>query len=308
MVRFHSYGDPDVLVVDEMPVPVPAAGEVLVEVEAAGITLPIVRQVRGDASVALPAAPGGELAGRIVAVGENVSGWQEGQRVTGIAATGAYADFAVVAAPFLTAVPDEVSAEDALLLVRSGQVAAGVLRCSGLRAGETVLVTAAAGGVGHLAIQLAKAASAGTVIAAVGSMEKSEFLLGLGADRVVTYDDLPHADVILDSVGGDVQQSCIDALTPFGRLVSYSGRGATANVNELRMHARTIIGFSMAPYFKQRRKEYDENLSYLWRLKAAGAARPIIAKRLPLEKAAEAHRIVEARQNLGKIVLCPKLG
>ncbi len=150
------------------------------------------------------------------------------------------------------------------------------------------------------------------MIAVVSSAEKREFLLGLGADRVITYEDLRliaerPVDVVLDGVGGEAQQLCLDVLAPFGRLVSYNGDGAIANVNELRMYAQTVIGFSMAPYFQQRRQEYDENLRNLWSLRASGALRPVISTRLPLERAADAHRMVENRQNLGKIVLRPDL-
>lgn len=172
-VRFHSYGGPDVLEVEEVPRPRPGAGELLVEVEVVGVTLPVVRLTRGGpegTGVALPHAPGGEIAGRIAAVGSDVTGWRVGQRVAALAFTGAYAEYAVVAAAFATAVPDDVPVEAAVTLVRGGQVALGTLHAAGLQSGESVLVTGAAGGVGHVAVQLARIVGAGRVVGAVATV------------------------------------------------------------------------------------------------------------------------------------------
>jgi NADPH:quinone reductase-like Zn-dependent oxidoreductase len=207
-----------------------------------------------------------------------------------------------------TAVPDGVDDAAALLLVRSGQLALATLRASDLGSGEGVLVTAAAGGVGHLAVQLAVALGAGRVVAAVGSAAKAEFVRGLGAGEVITYDAETWGDpvdVVLDGVGGDVQPRVLDALAPMGRLVAYHGAGGPVDVNALRMHARTVIGFAMAHFAAHRRDSYDRNQQELWDHYAAGRLRPVVHAILPLERAAEAHRLVESRANLGKVLLTP---
>jgi NADPH:quinone reductase-like Zn-dependent oxidoreductase len=299
--------------VEDAPRPELGARDLLLEVVFAGVTLPVVRLTHGDPAgggVPLPHVPGGDVVGRVVAMGGDVRGWRLGQRAAGLAFTGAYAEFAAVNAAFVFAVPDGVGDETALALVRGGQVALGTLRAAGFESGDSVLVTAAAGGVGHLTVQLAKALGAGRVVAAVGSAAKTEFLRGLGADDVVVYDGSAAdwgepVDIALDGVGGDVFRRSLQAVKPFGRLVAYNGVGGTVDVNALRMENKTVIGFSMAQFATQKRDRYEQNRGLLWELAASGELRPAIHLTLPLEGAAEAHRVIESRENLGRVLLSP---
>ena len=313
-VRFYEYGGPQVLRIEEAPRPEPGDGELLIEVKAAGVTLPVVRLTHGSRAghpVPLPHAPGGEVAGRVAAIGAGVSGWRIGQRAAGLAFTGAYAEFAVLQAAMAAPVPRDVADPTAVLLVRSGQVALGALRAASLRPGESVLVTAAAGGVGHLAIQLARTLGARRVVAAVGTMAKRDFVRGLGADEVVGYDEIAAGcgepvDVVLDGVGGDILLAgCLQALAPLGRLVAYNGVGGLVDTNELRMRSTAVVGFSMAQLAASQRDRYQCHQRELWDWYAGGRLQPVVDRALPLDGAAEAHRIIEARENRGKIILKP---
>jgi len=138
-VRFHTYGGPEVLTIEETPVPRPAGGELLVEVAAVGVNLPVVRLTRGGpdgAGVPLPHAPGGDVVGRVAAVGAGVTGWELGQRVAALAPTGAYAEYVPVPAALAAPVPGGIDDAAAVQMVRGGQVALGVLRAAGCRAGR----------------------------------------------------------------------------------------------------------------------------------------------------------------------------
>ncbi|MEV4756356.1 zinc-binding dehydrogenase [Micromonospora sp. NPDC049559] len=311
VVRFHRYGGPEVLRIDETPRPVPGEGELLIEVSLAGVTLPVVRLTHGDGTgggVPLPYAPGGEVVGRVRAVGPGVTGWRVGQRAAGLAFSGAYAEFVAVPAAMLAAVPDGVADAAALGLVRGGQVALGALRAGRLEPGESVLVTGAAGGVGHLAVQLARALGAGRVVAATGTPGKADFLRGLGVDELVDYGDPDGdwgdpVDVVLDGVGGDVQERGLRALRSLGRLVDYNGVGGPIDSNQLRMRGQSLVGFAMAHLVGQRPEVYERHRRELWQFAIDGAVRPAVHATLPLDGAAEAHRIVESRANLGKVVL-----
>lgn len=305
-VRFHQHGGPDVLRLEDVPQPVLGADEVLLEVTRVGVTLPVVRLTRGG-DVPLPHTHGGDVVGRVVALGDAVRGWRIGQRAAGLSFTGAYAELAVVKAGFAFPIPDDVTDEAAVALVRGGQVALATLHVSGLRPGDSVLVTAAAGGVGHLAVQLAKAMGAGRVVAAVGSAAKSDFVRGLGADEVVVYGTRSGepVDVVLDGVGGEVFRQSLDAVKPFGRLVTYNGVGGTVDVNELRMRNKGVIGFSMAQFSVLHREHYDRNRQRLWEMAASKELLPAVHRILPLGQAAEAHRVIEARENLGRVLLAP---
>jgi NADPH2:quinone reductase len=305
-IVFRRHGGPEVLELDRTARPEPAEGEVLVEVDAIGVSLPIVRLSRSE-SAELPHVPGGEVVGRVVATGSGATGFDLGQRVAGLAFTGAYAEFTRVAAPFLAPVPDGIDDAAAVSLVRGGQVALGTLRASAMQPGESVLITAAAGAVGHLAIQLAKTFGASRVVAAVSDTSKADFLHGIGADEVIRYDQTASApvDVVLDGAGGEAQNAALQQLAPFGRLVSFNAAGEKVDVNELRFHGRSIIGFAMAHLAAKRPEVYTRHRQELWDLHRQGALKPAIHATLPLEQAAEAHRIMEARANLGKIVLTP---
>lgn len=306
-VAFHTYGGPEVLQGEEVAQPEPGADELLVRVGLAGVTLPVVRLTKGG--VDLPYAPGGEIVGTVAGLGAGVSGWRIGQRVTGLTFGAAYAEYATIATRLAVAVPDEVDDAAALVVARSGQVALGTLRASGFQPGEDVLIDAAAGGVGHLSVQLARALDAGRVVAAVGSLDKADFVRGLGADEVVSYgmeDDFStQVDVALDGVGGEVQGRCLAALRPFGRLVAYNGVGGPVDTNGLRMRSTTVIGFNMLHFSTLRADRYRDQQQELWGLLASGGLRPAIHAELSLSDAAEAHRIIEARANLGKVVLNP---
>ncbi|MBB5122484.1 NADPH:quinone reductase [Streptomyces eurocidicus] len=311
-VRYHENGGPEVLRVEETEVPRPGPGELLLRTEAVGVTLPVVRKVR-EGGLALPAGLGGEVAGPVVAVGPDVTGFAVGDLVTGLCFGDGYADRSVVLSAMASPVPDGASATDAVALVRCGLVARGAYEAARPAEGESVMVTAAASGAGHLAVQLAKARGAGRVVAAVGSAAKADFVRSLGADEVVTYEELagpaplPFApvDIVLDAVGGELLSPAVAALAPGGRLVAYSSGGGTVEAYDLLVGAKSVVGFQMALIARHRPELMERWRRELWEDFAAGRVRPRIHAELPLEEAATAHGIIESRVNLGKVVLRP---
>ncbi|MEU7553493.1 zinc-binding dehydrogenase [Streptomyces sp. NPDC044571] len=304
-IRYEVNGGPEVLFAEDVAVPVPGPGEVLVRVEAIGVTLPTVRKVREAAE---PAHLGGEVAGTVEALGEGVSGFAPGDRVTGLCFAHGYAEHALVHAAMLSPVPDRASAVEAVALVRSGLVARGAQAAGRIEPGETVLVTAAAGAVGTYALQYARAAGAGRVVAAVGSAGKAGFVRGLGADEVVLYEEAAQwgpYDVVLDGVGGDLLAPAVRALAPGGRLVAFSSGGGTVEAYELLVRGASVIGFQMAAIARGEPQLYERRRREQWELHRAGALRITVHDTLPLAEAAAAHRIIEERRNLGKVVLVP---
>ncbi|MFJ9814806.1 zinc-binding alcohol dehydrogenase family protein [Streptomyces sp. NPDC101151] len=302
-VRYESTGGP--LLLEEAPVPEPAAGELLVRCEAVGVTLPVVRKV---AEAAEPIALGGELAGEVVAVGEGVTRFRTGDRVTGLCFGHGYADFAVLHETMASPVPEKATAVDAVALVRSGLVAYGALEAARPEPGESVLVTAAASGVGHLAVQLARARGAGRVVGAVSDPAKADFVRSLGADDCVPYGDGrwgDPVDCVLDAVGGDLLTPAVAALAAHGRLVAYSSGGGTVQAYDLLVGAKSVIGFQMALIARGRPELYERWRHELWRLFAEGTLRPAVHGEFALEDAAQAHEAIETRSNLGKVVLRP---
>ena len=307
-VRFYEYGGPEVLRVEEADAPEPGPGELLVRTEAIGVTLPSVRKVRGDGGMPLPGLLGGDVAGAVVALGPDVTGFAVGDRVTGLSFTGSYAELATVPSFMTTRIPEGVSATQAIALVRGGQVALAALATARLAAGESVLITGAASGVGHLAVQLAKLQGAGRVVAAVGSPAKADFLRALGADEVVTYDSESWGepvDVVLEGVGGELLPPAVAALVPGGRMVFFGSGGGTVPAFDLLAGSKTITGLTMARFSTTQRELYDQHGQQLWELAASGRLRPAVHAEIPLAEAARAHAIIEARTNLGKVVLRP---
>lgn len=302
-VRYESTGGP--LFLEEAPVPEAGPGEVLVRVEAVGVTLPVVRKVTEAAE---PVALGGEIAGEVVAAGDGVTRFRAGDRVTGLCFGHGYADYALLRESMTSPVPDGASAVDAVALVRGGLVALGALDAARPAPGEAVLVTAAASGVGHLAVQLARIRGAGRVVGAVSGPGKADFVRSLGADDCALYGDArwgEPVDCVLDAVGGDLLTPALAALAPHGRLVAYSSGGGTIRAYDLLVDAKSVIGFQMALIARGRPQLYERWRQELWRLFADGALRPVVHGEFALEDAAKAHAVVESRANLGKVVLRP---
>ncbi|MFD5797061.1 zinc-binding alcohol dehydrogenase family protein [Streptomyces diastatochromogenes] len=302
-VRYESTGGP--LFLEEAPVPEPSPGELLVRCEAVGVTLPVVRKVTEAAE---PIPLGGEIAGEVVAVGEGVTRFRAGDRVTGLCFGHGYADFALLHEAMASPVPDGATSVDAVALVRSGLVALGALEAARPVAGEAVLVTAAASGVGHLAVQLARARGAGRVVGAVSDPAKVDFVRSLGADDCMRYGDDSWGepvDCVLDAVGGDLLTPALAALAPHGRLVAYSSGGGTIRAYDLLVGAKSVIGFQMALIARGRPELYEQWRQKLWRLFTDGTLKPAVHGEFALEDAAKAHEAIETRANLGKVVLRP---
>jgi NADPH:quinone reductase-like Zn-dependent oxidoreductase len=187
-------------------------------------------------------------------------------------------------------------------------VALGALESARPAPGEAVLVTAAASGVGHLAVQLARHRGATRVVGAVGDAAKAGFVRSLGADAVVTYEQESWGepvDVVLDAVGGALLTPAVRALTPGGRLVAYSSGGGTIDAHDLLAGGKSAIGFQIALVARTQPWRYAAWIAELWSLFAAGTLRPAVHAAFPLAHAARAHAAVESRSNLGKVVLVP---
>ncbi|HWD81265.1 MAG TPA: zinc-binding dehydrogenase [Kribbella sp.] len=304
-VWYGEHGGPEVLRLEDAEVPKPGPGEVLLQIEAVGVTLPGLLHLR---DLDLPQRPGGELAGRVVAVGDGVEGFAEGQRVAGLTMTGAMAEYAVAPAVLLDVVPDDVPPVIAMALLRSGQVALAALELARLQPGESVLVTAAAGGVGHLAVQLAKALGAGHVIGTVSDAAKAEFVKQQGADEVVLSNDERwpvEVDVVVEGVGGSVLDRALQCVKPFGRLITLSAAPGQLASHDLLTGLRTVTGLSMGQIARNRPQLVHTWRRRLWDLLAAGQVRPAIAAELPLEDASKAYQLLADRKNLGKLALVP---
>ncbi|WP_371583890.1 zinc-binding alcohol dehydrogenase family protein [Streptomyces sp. NBC_01314] len=321
-VRYYEYGDPDVLTMEETDIPTPGPGQVLIRVEAIGANFVDTKWRRGPSSGALfqrslPGRLTGDVVGTVEAVGPGVDTHHVGQRAAGLAED-AFADYVVTDTQWLAPVPDALDLGAASMLPMGAPVALRTLRAGRLAPGETVLIHAAAGGIGHLAVQLAKLLGAGTVIATASSPAKLDFVRKYGADIAVDYTDsgwpeqvrkaAPRGvDVVLDSVSGQTLQQSLDLLAPFGRIVIYgAASGALAGIPPTSLFAlKSVTGFSLLAWRaadpEQARREMTEAASYL----TTRQLRTAVHARLPLAEAATAHRLLESRSQLGRILLLP---
>ncbi|MFJ9409658.1 zinc-binding alcohol dehydrogenase family protein [Streptomyces sp. NPDC101393] len=317
-MRFERFGGPEVLEEAEVPDPVAGPGETLVAVEAAGVNFGDIKQIAGEHTEGpyaprgpLPHIPGMEVVGRT----------SDGRRVLGYVRQGGYAARTVVADRDLVVLPREVSAGAALALLVQGLTAWHLLRSvARVRPGESVVVHAAAGGTGSLAVQLAREFGAGRVIATASSEEKRAFALELGADaaiggeasgyreRVLDANQGQPVDIILDAVGGPVLDSALDALGFLGRLVTYgasSRQTATAlSPSRLAVESISVGGFWIVPLIA-RDGAGGKELEELLDLTARGRLRPLVGAAYDLGRARAAHEDLLGRRTTGKLVLRP---
>jgi NADPH2:quinone reductase len=326
-VQFRRFGGPEVLEIVESPTPKPGSGQVLVRVRAAGINFAetLMRQNKYAVTPDLPAIPGTEVAGILESIGDGVTGLKIGARVAApLFATGApgggYADHVLVDAGLIVPLPDALSFETATALMIQGLTALYLPKLISPK-GKTVLINAAAGGVGTLLVQLARRAGAKTVIAAASSARKLDFVRSLGAEAGVDYtrsDWVEQAraasggvgpDIIYESAGGDVTKGCLEALAPLGELVIYGAlniQGFQFGVPELLgviFKNQSLTGFALPTLLTQ--DGLKSGLAELFDLTVRGALKVTIGGTYPLERAAEAHRALEGRGTTGKLVLVP---
>ncbi|MER5834583.1 zinc-binding dehydrogenase [Streptomyces sp. NPDC002130] len=323
IVRHYEHGAPSVLRVEEAEKPQPGPGEVLIRSEAVGVTFAEVQRRQGipiGGHATLPGAPGGDVAGVVEALGEGVTTLGVGDRVVVDVDHSAYADYVTADAAWAITIPDTMDAAEATLLPSPAQTAYHAIKESGqLRAGESILIDAASGGVGHLAVQIAKAMGAGKVIATASTQAKLDFVRDLGADVTVNYtdddwDDQVRAatdgrgvDVVLETVGGDILTKSIALTAQFGRLVFYgSASGDIQPIHPLMLsRMKTVAGFALYAMLYNKPEAIAAGQRDLLDMIAAGKVRPIVHERLGLDEAVKAHELMEARAQLGKVVLVP---
>ncbi|MFJ4656750.1 zinc-binding alcohol dehydrogenase family protein [Nocardia sp. NPDC088792] len=295
MRKISFTGRPELTTAEQ---PVPGPGQLLIRIELTGVGLGLVRMINAGNGV-----DGGEIAGTVVAAGADVAEWA-GKRVCGLVFEGAFAEYALAVPQLLTEIPDGVDAADALALARGGLIAQGLVRTARVARGESVLITGAASGVGHLAVQAAKALGASRVVAVVSNSDKAEFLRDCGADTVVTYDEPwgDPVDVVLDGVGGDLVQRGVDALGTQGRLLAFSAGGGAVDANSLLAGLKTVTGFSMGLLSRTRADLLVAWRAELWELLAAGRIRPRTTV-LPVGEIESAIEIVASRRNLGRVAV-----
>jgi NADPH2:quinone reductase len=313
-IQITEFGGPETLVVRDLPDPEPADGETVMDVLAAGVNYADTHQTEDSylAKQTLPLIPGGEV---VVRGGD-------GRRLVGLLGAGGYAERIAADPARMFPVPDSVSDGQALTTLVQGATAWHLLRTSThLQHGETVVVHAGAGGVGTIAIQLAKRWGAGRVIATASSDEKRALTLELGADVAVDSRaaDMTAAlrdanegrgvDIVLEMTGGTVFDQSLAALAPLGRLAVFgmAGRTPPTPVDPARLMARSaaVIGFWLV-HVVQRPYLMAEAVTDLMHLIADGAIRPIVGATYPLEGAAEAHRALLDRSSVGKLVINPQ--
>jgi NADPH:quinone reductase len=310
-IQIEEFGGPEVLKHVEVPDPIAGDGEVLVEVARSGINFADTHATRNDylAEQALPLIPGGEVSGRT----------PDGRRVAAILPSGGYAEKIAVPEPFLIPVPDEVDDDQAAALLLQGITAmALVRRCAGIEPGETIVVEAAAGGTGTLAVQIAKGAGA-KVIGLASSEEKRGLVERLGADATVDSrsDDLKAAileandgkkvDAVLHMSGGDAFDAELSALAPLGRMVVFgiaSREQRQVSTAALLQGSKSVIGFWLV-HLLMRRDLVAPMIGELFGAVAKGELEVTVGDVYPLSEAARAHEDLTARRTTGKLLLDP---
>ena len=320
-IEIREPGEPDVLVPVERPIPVPAEGEVLIRVAAAGVNRPDVFQRRGRYAPPPGASdiPGLEVSGTIETVGPGVTGVAAGDAVCALVSGGGYAEYCVAPAPQCLPVPRGMDVVTAAAIPETFfTVWTNVFQRGRLQPGESLLVHGGSSGIGTTAIQLAKARGA-RVFATAGSADKCAACERLGAERCVDYrtsDFVPvvreltggrGVDVVLDMVGGDYFARNLDVLAVEGRLVEIATlHGVKAEVNLQAVMARrlTITGSTLRPRpIADKAAIASELRQHVWPLLEDGTVKPVIHARFPLRDAAEAHRVMESSVHTGKLLL-----
>ena len=322
VVAISRPGGPEVLIPETRPVPQPGADEILIKVEAAGVNRPDVAQRSGSYPPPPGASdlPGLEVAGVVAAVGSNARRHKVGDKVMSLVAGGGYAQYCIAQDGQAMAVPPSLTIQEAGAIPETLMtVWHNVFDRGALKPGETLLVHGGSSGIGTMAIQLAKALGS-KVIVTVGSKDKADACLKLGADHAINYrsEDFVEAvkrftvgngaNVILDMVGGDYIDRNYDAAAVDGRIVQIAflsnAPKATANFSKLMVKRLTHTGSTLRPRSNSDKAAMVAAIeAKVMPLLRDGKVKPVMDSTFPLEKAADAHRRMETSEHIGKIVL-----
>ena len=319
-VRVHKYGGPEVLTIDEVPVPEPKAGEARVKIEAIGVNYIDIYQRTGLYPLQTPFTLGTEGAGIVDAVGPNVTEVKKGERVGYASIPGSYAEYAIVPAPRLVPIPPNIDARTAAALMLQGMTAHYLTHSTyALKKGDTALIHAAAGGAGLLLIQIAKQLGA-TVIGTVSTEAKAKLAKEMGADHLILYTqsdflaevkkltDGRGVNVVYDSVGQTTFDKSLDCLRPRGYLVLFgqsSGPVPPFDPGKLAAKGSLFLTRPSLPHYTLERSELLQRANDIFNWTAAGKLKVRIDKTFQMAEAAEAHRQLEGRKTTGKVLLLP---
>jgi NADPH:quinone reductase-like Zn-dependent oxidoreductase len=300
-VLLREPGGPEQLELAEVPDPEPGDGQVLLRVRAAGINFSdvLTRQGRYPQAPPLPTVLGYEVAGEV-----------DGRRVMSGSVSTGYSELCAADEEWLAPIPDSASFEEGASFLTTFLTAWIPLRRAGVGPGTAVLVHAAAGGVGSAGVQLAKHLGA-HVVATASSQEKRRVALDLGADEAFGYDEFADevkADVVLDAVGGEIFKRSIGTLNPLGTIVAAGfADGWWEPLDTPLMVGRnlTLQGFYLGRLMKLRPDVVHAAIRELVALWETGAVKPLVGATFPLERAGDAHSLIEDRKSVGKVVLVP---
>lgn len=322
--QIDRFGGPEVFTIVELPTPAIGSRQMLVRVATSGVNFAETKLRQNKFyPIELPIVLGSEAAGTVEAVGSEVTGFAVGDRVMAplfadTTKEGGYAEQVVVSADVAVRLPDSLGFDDAVAAAGQGLTALYMVKTID-PAGKRVLITSAAGGVGSLLVQLCKVAGASAVVGAVGNDAKLRTVTELGADGAVNYSSDGWVDavkghfggegpeIIFDSAGGDVIPACLEMLAFFGKYVLFSSRvmdslsiGPT-EAGRLNFMNQSIVGWSLVGFSTP--EHVRNGLAELYDLIAQGKVRPIIGKRFSLDQVGDAHRALESRDTIGKILL-----
>lgn len=326
-LRTHAVGGPDTLTLDELDSPVPGPGQVRIKVKACSINFPDVLMIQDlyQFKPQRPYSPGGEVAGIVDAVGEGVTRWNVGDRVIAMMGNGGLAEEVLADAARMWPLPDDASFETgASLLMTYGTNMHGLLDRGHLKAGDTLLVLGAAGGVGLSAVELGKAYGA-KVVAAVSSEEKAAVVREHGADEVVVYPRAPldkdqskalaeafkaacgpnGADVIYDIIGGDYSEPAVRSIAWEGRfcVVGFTAGIAKLPLNLTLLKSCDVCGVFWGAFAARDPEANAKHIATLFELLKAGKIKPKVSATFPLERGGEAIQLLADRKAIGKIVV-----
>lgn len=317
-----THGDASVLQVQETEIPKISSKQVLIRVEAASVNFADIKARMGAYHGASnpPFIPGLDAAGVIEEVGEEITRFKKGDRVIAFP-SGSYAEYVAADEDLTFAISNQIDFHTAAACPIVAFTSYNLLnQVTMLQAGESVVVHSAAGGIGTTAIQIAKLLGAKQVIGTVGSNEKKRIAIDAGADAVFNYKDENFsaevleltdgkgADVILDSVGGEIFNQSLDCLAMFGRIANFSnpsGEFGGVNTNELHKSCRSVLGYSFGTYRKHRPEAIQTTAEQVLPLVGEKKINFLISEKFALEDAAKAHEHIESRKSIGKILLLP---